>query len=402
MGSRVQKPLSLTPEPSRLYTGERYDPEAANALAEYDHLSRYHFVRKHFSNRGSLLDVGCGVGVSTRFLAGGFDRAVGVDISLDAVEQARQLTKAPHVTFEVLDSYLARPEPEQFDVVTCLEVIEHTLEQDRLVTLVRERMQAGGVAIFSTPNVIHTQTHGIDNPFHVKELTRAEFKAVLSRHFSHVQLLIQVQINGVLVAPAEADPSELTLDQVCESGGHPAGSRFDDDVSTNFIAVCSQHPMPPAPGILYLDPRSSYVEQLKAIIDEQAILVDARDQAIDSQTELIDARDRAITSQADLIESRDSAIAAQAELIDARDHALAVQTELIDARDRALEAQAKLIEARDEAIRAVTQRAETAEHRLARLHHRAADQLNVLISERSPLLHGAMGRALHWLTRRKS
>jgi 2-polyprenyl-3-methyl-5-hydroxy-6-metoxy-1,4-benzoquinol methylase len=398
MGPRAQPPLSLTSEPSKNYTGERYDPSEANALAEYDHRSRYHFVRKHFSNRGSLLDMGCGVGVSTRFLEGGFERVVGVDISPEAVDQARRLTKSAHVSFEVLDAYLAKPEPEQFDVVTCLEVIEHTLEQDRLITLVTERLKDGGVAIFSTPNVLHTRAHGIENPFHVKELTRAEFQAALSRHFRHVQLLVQVQINGVLVAPAEADPSAVTLEQVCESGGDPATSRFDDDVTTNFIAVCSQTPLSPIPGILYLDPHSTYVEQLQAIIQEQAAFVDARDCVIASQSELIKARDEAIAAQTRLIDARDRAIAAQTELIDDRDRVLASQGELISARDEALAAQARMIEARDEAIHALTQRAEAAERRL---HHRIARRLNVLVSETSPSVHGVMKRAARLLGRKK-
>ena len=51
-----------------------------------------------------LIDLGCGDGRQTRFLARYFDPVVGVDISTAAVERASRLENPPHVSYRVLDA----------------------------------------------------------------------------------------------------------------------------------------------------------------------------------------------------------------------------------------------------------------------------------------------------------
>jgi 2-polyprenyl-3-methyl-5-hydroxy-6-metoxy-1,4-benzoquinol methylase len=415
-----------SPEEAPLdYTGERYDPSAANALAEYDHASRYHFVRQLVAGGagGALLDLGCGLGVGSRFLAPAFQRVVGVDVSPEALEEARKRTSEPHVSFVSLKAFTAQPQPERFDVVTCLEVIEHTLEQDRLVRLVRERLKEGGRAIFSTPNVLHTRAHGIHNPFHVKELTREEFLAVLQPHFKHLQVFAQVQVNGVLVAEEEVAETDVRH-TVLASPGRAPDTRFGPDVVTNYLAVCSQQPFPPSRGVSYLDARSTYVEELKEIIRQQARFIDERDEALRSQARLIDERDKALRSQARLVDERDEALRSQARLIDERDEALRSQARLIDERDEALRSQARLIEDRDEALRSQARliderdatlaaqatrveaclrkvdelqaRLEEAQAQLSRVRYRLADGVNQLLVRASPELTRRLRSAVLW------
>jgi 2-polyprenyl-3-methyl-5-hydroxy-6-metoxy-1,4-benzoquinol methylase len=410
------------------YTGERYDPSAANALAEYDHASRYHFVRRLVagSKGGALLDLGCGLGVGTRFLAPSFQRVVGVDVSPEALEEARRRTSDPHVSFVTLKDFDTEPRSERFDVVTCLEVIEHTFEQDRLVRLVRERLKEGGVAIFSTPNILHTRAHGIHNPFHVKELTRDEFLAVLQPHFAHVQLWVQVQVNGVLVASEEKGEEAVASGTVLATPGGVPDSRFGPDVVTNYVAVCSQQSLPAAGGVSFLDPRSTYVEELKEIIQRQTQFIDERDEALRTQARLIDDRDAALRSQARLIDERDDALRAQARLIDDRDEALRSQARLIDERDEALRSQARLIDERDEALRSQARliderdaalaaqaqesrraigelqaRLKDAEDRLASVRYQVADAVNQLLERVSPSMTQHLRRGLRWARARR-
>ena len=51
-----------------------------------------------------LLDLGCGNGTQTRFLAGRFPRVVGADLSEAAVEHARHADPAGQATYRVLDA----------------------------------------------------------------------------------------------------------------------------------------------------------------------------------------------------------------------------------------------------------------------------------------------------------
>lgn len=50
-----------------------------------------------------LVDVGCGNGTQTAYLAGHFGRVLGVDIAEAALAKARQLNGGPHVEFRRLD-----------------------------------------------------------------------------------------------------------------------------------------------------------------------------------------------------------------------------------------------------------------------------------------------------------
>ena len=50
-----------------------------------------------------LLDVGCGNGTQTRFLADRFSRVLGLDVSGEAVELARRTHRAPGLEFRTLD-----------------------------------------------------------------------------------------------------------------------------------------------------------------------------------------------------------------------------------------------------------------------------------------------------------
>ena len=320
------------------YTGERYDPEGANALAHYDHYARYHFVLRRFGKGGSLLDVGCGLGVGTRFLAQRFERVVGVDPSGAAVEEARRRTVHPGITFEVLNDFLSPARNEQFDVVTCLEVIEHTLEQDQLVALVRERVRPGGVAVFSTPNAFYTRGAGIQNPYHVKELTESELREVLGRHFTHVRLMVQVQLNGVFIAGGERSVEGLRLEQVISAPRRDQADLSRDRVVTNFVAVCSSEPLPDVEGLLLIDPSCTYVEELHQVIRDQAKLVDDRDRALSVATAFIDERDRAIATQTALIDERDRALVDQQAIV-ARQSAEILQ---LDAKVRRLSGEAPL------------------------------------------------------------
>jgi 2-polyprenyl-3-methyl-5-hydroxy-6-metoxy-1,4-benzoquinol methylase len=52
-----------------------------------------------------LLDLGCGSGIQTKYLAGHFLRVIGVDVSAAAVALAAQQNAAPNITYEQLDIF---------------------------------------------------------------------------------------------------------------------------------------------------------------------------------------------------------------------------------------------------------------------------------------------------------
>jgi 2-polyprenyl-6-hydroxyphenyl methylase/3-demethylubiquinone-9 3-methyltransferase len=102
-----------------------------------------------------VLDVGCGGGILSEGLARRGAIVVGVDRGEPNVEAARAHASAAGLTIDyrcagVED--IATAQPGSFDIVTCLEVLEHVPEPASLVSSCAVALRPGGAAFFSTLN----------------------------------------------------------------------------------------------------------------------------------------------------------------------------------------------------------------------------------------------------------
>ncbi len=96
----------------------------------------------------ALLDVGCATGVVTELMAKkiGASRVVGIDFT----------AAASHIESRTanLDSNEPLPFPDAtFDVVTCLETLEHVHDTDHLVAEIRRVLRPAGYAVISVPRI---------------------------------------------------------------------------------------------------------------------------------------------------------------------------------------------------------------------------------------------------------
>jgi len=97
---------------------------------------------------GSMLDIGCATGVISRLMAdrAGVTRVVGVDFATTA--------SAIEASALNLDSSDPLPYPDAtFDVVTCLETLEHVHDTDHLVREIRRVVKPDGYAVVSVPRI---------------------------------------------------------------------------------------------------------------------------------------------------------------------------------------------------------------------------------------------------------
>lgn len=101
-----------------------------------------------------LLDIGCGGGLMAEAMAHRGAEVLGLDRSEVAIEVARQHAQASGldtVTYQ-LTSVEDLDEPEGFDIITCLEMLEHVPDPDAIIRAAATLVRPGGHLIVSTIN----------------------------------------------------------------------------------------------------------------------------------------------------------------------------------------------------------------------------------------------------------
>lgn len=102
----------------------------------------------------SLLDVGCENGIIEYFLRNKVRNIYGIDNSKKALKIAKKRgLKTKHVDF---DKERFPFSSNFFDVVTCLDVIEHVKDPKRLLKEIYRVVKKGGKVIIATPNIRFT------------------------------------------------------------------------------------------------------------------------------------------------------------------------------------------------------------------------------------------------------
>ena len=109
----------------------------------------------HFKNK-KILDVGCGGGILSDSMARLGAQVTGIDLASKALKVAKlhALEAAtPNVTYEEISAEAkAEQAPSSFDVVTCMEMLEHVPDPASVVKACAQLVKPGGWVFFSTIN----------------------------------------------------------------------------------------------------------------------------------------------------------------------------------------------------------------------------------------------------------
>lgn len=100
-----------------------------------------------------VLDVGCGGGILAEAMAERGARVDGIDMSEQAlkVAQLHLLESGANVNYRLIAAEeLALETPERYDVVTCMELLEHVPDPQSMVAACGRLLRPGGDAFFST------------------------------------------------------------------------------------------------------------------------------------------------------------------------------------------------------------------------------------------------------------
>lgn len=102
-----------------------------------------------------VLDVGCGGGILAESLSKAGGIVTGIDLSNKALKVAElhQLESNTLVQYRSISAEdLAKQEPENYDVVTCMEMLEHVPDPSSVVQACANLCKPGGSIFFSTLN----------------------------------------------------------------------------------------------------------------------------------------------------------------------------------------------------------------------------------------------------------
>lgn len=117
---------------------------------------RLDWIRRHVELAGSrAVDVGCGGGILTESLAACGAQTTGIDMAEGplAVARLHQHESGAEVDYRrTTAEELAASEAGRYDVVTCLEMLEHVPDPSQVVRSCAELVRPGGHVVFSTIN----------------------------------------------------------------------------------------------------------------------------------------------------------------------------------------------------------------------------------------------------------
>jgi len=102
-----------------------------------------------------VLDIGCGGGIFSESLAEQGASVMGLDMSEAALKVAKEHAQAKSLPIHYVQSTaeeFADLHPRQFDVVTCMELLEHVPDPANLIKACARLVKPGGHLFFSTIN----------------------------------------------------------------------------------------------------------------------------------------------------------------------------------------------------------------------------------------------------------
>lgn len=118
---------------------------------------RLDFIAQHsnglFGKR--VVDIGCGGGILAESMARQGASVTGIDMAEDSLEVAKLhgLESGIHVQYQLITAEdFAEQHRAQFDVVTCMEMLEHVPDPASIVRACAKLVKPGGQVFFSTLN----------------------------------------------------------------------------------------------------------------------------------------------------------------------------------------------------------------------------------------------------------
>ncbi len=114
-----------------------------------------HAQKRTFKNVRAL-DVGCGGGLLSEAMAQAGADVIGIDLSPELLEVAKLHAlgaELSNIDYQLQSAEeMAQAQPEQFDLVTCMEMLEHVPDPEAVLDACVKLLKPGGLLVLSTLN----------------------------------------------------------------------------------------------------------------------------------------------------------------------------------------------------------------------------------------------------------
>ena len=118
--------------------------------------TRMAWIAKHADLANApTIDIGCGGGILSESLAKAGALVTGLDMASDSIEIARTHAQAAQLNIDYQISTAeawAQAHPAEYEVVTCMELLEHVPDPASVIHAAAQLLAPGGVVFFSTIN----------------------------------------------------------------------------------------------------------------------------------------------------------------------------------------------------------------------------------------------------------
>ncbi len=210
-----------------------WDPNGPmRALHQLNPLRLNYIKQKVKLKNQRCLDVGCGAGLLSEALATQNAEVTAIDLSPAAIEVATEHAKQQSLTIDyknvALES-LIQSHHEYFDVITCMELLEHVPDPQQMIKDCAQVLKPGGIIFFATIN----------------RSIKSYLTAIIGAEYILGMLPKGTHEYAKFIRPAElhqwANNAKLDFQHLQGLSYRPLSKTFNlsQDVSTNYM-VCYQ------------------------------------------------------------------------------------------------------------------------------------------------------------------
>ena len=187
----------------------------------------------HISDK-SVLDVGCGGGILSESMANCGAQVTGIDLAEKSLKIAKLhlLESGVQVDYQCIAvETLAEQQPASFDVVTCMEMLEHVPDPASIIRACAILVKPGGWVFFSTLN---------RNP-------KAYLYAIIGAEYVLSLLPRGTHDYAKFIKPSElsrhARDAGLTINDIIGMTYNPITKvyKLESDSDVNYLIACQRH-----------------------------------------------------------------------------------------------------------------------------------------------------------------